>query len=190
METDKLDGQGTPRNQLVGRAGGATGWDGVSYMTTYDGSETGTGWIAQEVWIASEEAPDVFTNGIGSLTIDETNAFVVNEDFSSITASEASVYSDRVWDSEDSGNGYAITSEERAFDFIGWYYVYEPTPCSGRLLQEETAEPEAAATAPKDWNSVCPTTIKGQSEEPQIFILGALSGLAVASAAILTTMLF
>ena len=109
-----------------------------------------------------------------------------------MTGTGASVYSDRVWDSVDSGNGYAITGQERAFDFIGWYAVYDATPCAERRLQdgEVEDEPEVVSVAPKDWATVCPTDIMGQSEDPQIFVLGALNGLAVASVAILTSMLF
>ena len=186
--SDKLDEQGTSRDELVKRAGGAFGWDGVSYMKVYDGTDSEGGWTAQEIWVEGDDAPDLATGGIGALTVTEPNAFVVDDAFTSMTGTGASVYSDRVWDSYDSNNGYAITGEERAFDFIGWYYVYDSTPCSGRLLEgEEAAEP---TVAPKDWATVCPTSIMGQSEDPQIFILGALNGLAVASVAILTSMLF
>lgn len=165
-------------------------------MSVYN-AESNNGWSAQEIWQEGTDAPDVTALGISTLTVDATNAFVVSDDYSSISATGASVYSDRVWDTVDSGNGYAISSDkERAFDFIGWYYIYDATPCGGRLLQdteaggEPEAEPTPVAAAPKDWAQVCGTTIKGQSEEPQIFILGAFNGLAVASAAILTAMLF
>jgi len=139
-------------------------------MKVYDGTDTEGGWTAQEIWVAGSDTPDIATGGIGALTIDETNAFVVSDEFSSMSGTGASVYSDRVWDSEDSGNGYAITADEKAFDFIGWYYVYDSAPCGGRLLQgegeaeaeaEPEAEAEAVAVAPKDWNTVCPTTIMG-----------------------------
>jgi len=194
---DKLDNQGTSRSKLVERAGGATGWDGVSYMRVYDSSvpESVGGWTAQEIWVDSAEAPDLATAGIGALTVTPDNAFMVNDEFSSMTADGGIVESDRVWDFEDSGTGYAITSEERAFNFIGWYAVYDPTPCGGRLLQEEAtaeveAEPEVTAVPAKDWATVCLTRTSGQSEDPEVFVLGALNGLAVASVAILTSMLF
>lgn len=190
-DTDKLDEQGTSREELVKRAGGAYGWDGVSYMKVYDGTDSEGGWIAQEIWVEGTDAPDLATNGIGALTVSQPNAFVVDDALTSMTGTGASVYSDRVWDSLDSGNGYAITDKERAFDFIGWYYVYDATPCAERLLQDGEFEPEDfEEITPKDWATVCPTTIMGQSEDPQIFVLGALNGLAVASVAILTSMLF
>lgn len=172
-------------------------------MKTYDGTADG-GWLAQEIWSTADEI-DVVTGGIESLTIDAENAFMVSDDYSSISATGATVYSDRVWDSQSSGNGYIIDSNEKAYNFIGWYYVYESTPCGSeapaRLLAdgdeddaagsgEPAADPAPVAETPKDWATVCPTMIVGQSETPQIFVLGAISGLAVASAAILTAMLF
>lgn len=97
---DKLDNQGTTRAKLIERAGGATGWDGVSYMKVYDSSvpESVGGWTAQEIWVDSAEAPDLATAGIGALTVTPDNAFMVNDEFSSMTADGGAVESDRVWD--------------------------------------------------------------------------------------------
>ena len=67
--SDKLDEQGTSRDELVKRAGGATGWDGVSYMKVYDGTDSEGGWTAQEIWVEGDDAPDLATDGIGALEI-------------------------------------------------------------------------------------------------------------------------
>ena len=94
------------------------------------------------------------------------------------------MYSQRVWDSQEPGHGYKIDSIEKAFDFIGWYYVYDPTACGSRrnLLEGDGADAEPAAgeepeddtptsepattAAVKDWNAVCPTDVNGESTTP------------------------
>ena len=108
-------------------------------MKVYDGTDSEGGWLAQEIWVEGSDAPDLATGGIGALSVTTPNAFMVNDEFSTMTGTGGVVESDRIWDTVDSGNGYAITDVEKAFDFIGWYYVYDSTPCSTerRLLTDE-----------------------------------------------------
>jgi len=80
-----------------------------------------------------------------------------------------------VFEQSESGAGYEIEmNNEKAFDFIGWYMV----DCSA----------PAAEGGARRLNTCTPK--KGQSEKAQVYILGAMSGLVAASAAILSTMLF
>ena len=153
--------------------------------------------------------PDTNANGVGSLTVD-TNNFSVFEEFATLScdgsACSASVGTERIWDTQQSGNGHLIQTgegQERAFAFVGWYAVYgadcattKPSSSDASSGEEtgdagETAEDGAARrlqdTIAAEGNACW---IKGQTTEPVIFVLGALSGVAAASLAILSSMLF
>ena len=62
------------------------------------------------------------------------------------TTCTASIQTERVWDTQDSGNDHLIVEKtERAFKFVGWYAVYGPNcssekPAAARLLQEGSGE--------------------------------------------------
>ena len=58
------------------------GWDGVSYMRVYNGSDETGGWTSEEIW--NTALPAVTTDGIDSLTVQGDNAFLVGNDFSSL----------------------------------------------------------------------------------------------------------
>ena len=99
--------------------------------------------------------PDVSANGVGDLKVDNSNAFVVFEEFATLTcpdeggACTASVGTERIWDSQLSGNGHLIKKkEERPFAFIGWYAVYgrdcaTTKPSSGEASTEGDGDGEA-----------------------------------------------
>ena len=153
--------------------------------------------------------PDTNANGVGSLTVD-TNYFSVFEEFATLSCEgstcNASVGTERIWDSQESGNGHIIKSgmgQERAFAFVGWYAVYG-TDCATTKPSSSDASSSAGETgdageagedgATRRLNAVAAEGnacwIKGQTTEPVIFVLGALSGVAAASLAILSSMLF
>ena len=156
--------------------------------------------------------PDVNGSGVGSLTVDTVNNFSVFEEFTTLTCPEdgsactASVGTERIWDTQLSGNGHLIKTgegQERAFAFVGWYAVYGPEcattkPSGGEASSGgnegagESGETEGDGAARRlsiaAEGNAC--WIKGQTTEPVIFVLGALSGVAAASLAILSSMLF
>ena len=158
--------------------------------------------------------PDTNTNGVGSLTVD-TNNFSVFEEFATLSCEDgtcsASVGTERIWDTQLAGNGHLIKSgegQERAFAFVGWYAVYGPNCATTKPSSSdsssagETGGAEDAGDAgetegdgaARRLNTIAAEGnacwIKGQTTEPVIFVLGALSGVAAASLAILSSMLF
>ena len=159
--------------------------------------------------------PDTNANGVGSLTVD-TNNFSVFEEFATLSCEgstcTASVGTERIWDTQKSGNGHLIQTgenQERAFAFVGWYAVYGENcattkPSSGDASSGgETGDAGATGDAGETGGEGAARRltdtiaaegnacwIKGQTTEPVIFVLGALSGVAAASLAILSSMLF
>ena len=128
---------------------GVNGWDGVNLQSTYQAPDPADAdkkpeWLAQEIWMTAK--PDVVAGGVETLTVDSANNFIPLNEYSVLkcegTTCSASIQTERVWDTQESGNGHIIEEKtERAFSFVGWYAVYGddcPTekPSAARLLQE------------------------------------------------------
>ena len=111
---------------------------------------------------------------------EDGNYFLIDQDKSQLSCAadgpkcQARVYSERIFGNKDNGKGHEITlMEEKAYSFVGWYVVYKDGSCVPNEARDDGC-----------------VVKEGQTDEPAVFILGAISGIAIASAAILSSMLF
>lgn len=220
----KPDSQGSTEDDLSERArrfSGERGWDGMNAYQVKSGD--GKNWASEESWNllsgTRADVPNVYAEGIAALGVEAENNFIVYNEYSELPclaeagsddpACSATVYSERVWDSQSTAGGYVIEEKnELMYDFIGWYYVVKPAceSAPARMLPDDenatgddadttdngdAAAGDAAASGHLvGCADLAQVTVKGQSMEPQVYVLGALSGLAAVSTAILAAMIF
>ena len=109
---------------------------------------------------------------------EDGNFFLIDQEKSKLDCigqkCEAVMYSERIFSNKDNGKGHEIkVLEEKAYSFVGWYVVYKDGTCVPNATRDDGC-----------------VVKEGQTDQPAVFILGAISGIAIASAAILSSMLF
>ena len=75
-----FDEQGTSLEELKKRTegySGEKGWDGLNAWATFESfdKDSKDAWKVEEIW--QTDKPDVYNNGVTSLTVDATNAFLI-----------------------------------------------------------------------------------------------------------------